>query len=295
MNARLKKTIQTVAGVVAGNAILALAVAAFIVPHGIIMGGATGIGLVIQHYTKLNLSLAILFINGCLFVLGTLILGRRFAVKTIASTFIYPLLLSVMQRIPGIATLTDNEVLAMLYGGVLLGLGIGLVVRVGSSTGGTDIIALVLNKLLHWPVATMLYVVDFVVLALQIVFSDTEQILFGIVNLVLCTLVLNRVMIMGKSQIQLFIISERYLEIKEALLKKNKVGVTMVSIETGYGSETRQGVLCVINNRKLYNTNELIHRIDAQAFITISQINEVKGRGFSLARVEYQDLIHDKK
>ncbi len=285
MSKNWKKYVSTVAGVLSGNAILAFTVAAFIVPNGIIMGGATGIGLAISHYLPVSLSTIIFALNAVLFVLGALVLGKKFAVATIASTFIYPTFLSVMQKIPGIDSLTDNVLLSTLYAGLLVGLGIGLIVRVGSSTGGTDIVALVFNKWFHLPVAVMLYVVDFLILGSQIFFSDTEQIMYGILALMMYTVILNKVMLMGQSQIQLFIISDSYDEIRQRMLEELDAGVTMLHIETGYGKENKKGVLCVIPNRKLYSVKEMIHEIDEKAFITITQINEVRGRGFSMDRV----------
>ena len=280
MSKNWKKYVSTVAGVLSGNAILAFTVAAFIVPNGIIMGGATGIGLAISHYLPVSLSTIIFALNAVLFVLGALVLGKKFAVATIASTFIYPTFLSVMQKIPGIDSLTDNVLLSTLYAGLLVGLGIGLIVRVGSSTGGTDIVALVFNKWFHLPVAALLYVVDFLILGSQIFFSDTEQIMYGILALMMYTVILNKVMLMGQSQIQLFIISDSYDEIRQRMLEELDAGVTMLHIETGYGKENKKGVLCVIPNRKLYSVKEMIHEIDEKAFITITQINEVRGRGF---------------
>lgn len=285
MSKNWKRYVSTVAGVLSGNAILAFTVAAFIVPNGIIMGGATGIGLAISHYLPVSLSTIIFALNAVLFVLGALVLGKKFAVATIASTFIYPTFLSVMQKIPGIDSLTDNVLLSTLYAGLLVGLGIGLIVRVGSSTGGTDIVALVFNKWFHLPVAVMLYVVDFLILGSQIFFSDTEQIMYGILALMMYTVILNKVMLMGQSQIQLFIISDSYDEIRQRMLEELDAGVTMLHIETGYGKENKKGVLCVIPNRKLYSVKEMIHEIDEKAFITITQINEVRGRGFSMDRV----------
>ena len=282
-----QKNLETVLGVLVGNIVLAFTVAAFMVPHGIIMGGATGIGLTISHYLPVQLSLIILIVNACLFLLGAVTLGKKFVITTIASTFLYPACLSVMQAIPGVAELTDNIMLATLYGGALLGLGVGVIVRVGSSTGGTDILALVFNKWFHVSVAVLIYIVDFTVLGAQMLFSDTEQIMYGILALVIETAILNRVMLMGQSQIQLFVISERHEEIRERMLKEQDVGVTMVHVETGYGKEEQKAVLCIIPNRKLYATNEMIHTIDEKAFITISQINEVKGRGFTMERVVY--------
>lgn len=283
----MKKNMKIILGVLAGNAILAIAVAAFVVPHGIIMGGATGIGLAITHYVSMNLSVVIFIINGILFVLGACTLGKKFAFTTIISTFIYPLFLAIAQNIPGIKTLTDNMLLATVYAGLLLGAGIGLVVRQGASTGGTDIVALVFSKFLHGPVAVFMYIVDFIVLGCQIFFSDVEQILYGILTLMLMTMVMNRVVLFGQSQLQLFTVSDKHEEIRERLLKDANVGATMVHIETGYGKEEQKGVLCVIPHRKLYAVNDTIQRIDEKAFTTITQIKEVKGRGFSMERVYY--------
>ena len=284
MEKKWKKNLWTIIGVLAGNLILAFTVSAFMVPHGIIMGGATGIGLTISHYFPIDLSLIIFIVNAILFVLGAVVLGKKFALTTIISTFIYPTFLSVVRQIPGVADMMDNIMLATVYGGALLGLGIGLIVRVGASTGGTDILALVFNKWFHIPVAALLYVVDFTVLGMQVFFSNSEQILYGILALILTTIVLNRVMLMGQSQIQLFIITELYEEVKEKMLKENEAGVTMVHIETGYGKKQQQGVLCVIPKRKLYSVKELVQMVDPKAFITITQINEVRGRGFTLER-----------
>lgn len=284
MKKNWKKSMKTVIGVLLGNTVLAFTVAAFLVPQGIITGGATGIGLTIGHYVSWDLSAIIFVVNVVLFVLGTIVLGKKFALTTLISTFVYPVLLSIMRSIPGITELTDNIMLAALYGGALLGLGIGLVVRVGASTGGTDILALVLHKWFHISLAVFVYIVDFTVLLCQALFSNSEQILYGILVLIVSTIALNRVMLMGQAQIQLFIITEKYEEVKEKLLKEMDAGVTLVHIETGYGARQQKGVLCVIPNRKLYSINQVVQMIDPQAFITITQINEVRGRGFTIER-----------
>ena len=206
----IRKNVTIALGVLAGNAILAFVVAAFVVPHNIIMGGATGIGLSITHFIPMNLSVVIFVVNGILFLLGAATLGRKFAVTTIVSTFVYPVFLAIAQSIPGITELTDNMMLASVYAGLLLGVGIGLVVRQGASTGGTDIIALMLSKYLHGSVAVFMYLVDFAVLGVQVFFSDVEQILYGILTLMIMTMAMNQVVLFGQSQIQLFIISEKY-------------------------------------------------------------------------------------
>ncbi len=284
MKTNWRKSLETIISVLLGNVFLAVAVAAFIVPHGIIMGGATGVALTINHYVDGNLSVVIFIVNMVLFVLGTFVLGKKFALTTLISTIVYPVFLSVVQAVPGITRLTENVMLASLYGGALLGIGIGLVVRVGSSTGGTDILALVFHKWFHLAVAVFMYLVDFTVLLCQAFFSTPEQILYGIFVLAAATMMMNRVVLMGQSQIQLFIVTEKYEEVKEKVLKEIDAGVTMVHIETGYGAKQQKGVLCVIPNRKLYSINQTVQMVDPKAFITITQINEVRGRGFTIER-----------
>ena len=284
MKTNWRKSLETIISVLLGNVFLAVAVAAFIVPHGIIMGGATGVALTINHYVDGNLSVVIFIVNMVLFDLGTFVLGKKFALTTLISTIVYPVFLSVVQAVPGITRLTENVMLASLYGGALLGIGIGLVVRVGSSTGGTDILALVFHKWFHLAVAVFMYLVDFTVLLCQAFFSTPEQILYGIFVLAAATMMMNRVVLMGQSQIQLFIVTEKYEEVKEKVLKEIDAGVTMVHIETGYGAKQQKGVLCVIPNRKLYSINQTVQMVDPKAFITITQINEVRGRGFTIER-----------
>ncbi len=280
-----KNTIKTVLGVLVGNTILAFVVVAFVLPSGLVMGGATGLGLAITHYLpNLELSVVILGINMILFVLGALILGKKFALTTIISTVSYPVMLKLLGYIPGIDRITDNVLLAVIYAGLLLGLGIGIIIRAGASTGGSDILALLMQKGFHIPVAICMYIVDFVIIALQVTFATGEELLYGILALIICTMVLGRVTVMGQAQMQLFIISKHYEVIKQRLLTEMEVGATLVRIETGLLEREESGVLCILPNRKLYDVNRMIHEVDPKAFVTITKINEVRGRGFTLDR-----------
>ena len=281
----MKKHLRTFAGIFAGTVSNALAVAAFIVPNSILIGGSTGISLTLQHAFGLELTVTVFAFNVLFFVLGAWVLGKKFALSTVASTLLYPALLALFQRIPGIDALTENDLLAAIFAGLLLGIGIGLIVRQGASTGGTDILAMVLNKFTHAPVAVLLYVVDFIVLGMQAFFCTSEQILYGVLSLLITTAVMNQVVLFGQAQLQLLIVSEKYEALREKLLRDLDVGVSMIYIETGLGKKRRMAVLCVIPQRKLYAANELIRQIDVNAFTMISRVKEVKGRGFSLERV----------
>lgn len=284
---RVPPFFYTCAAIVLGNLLLAFTVAAFILPQDIIMGGATGIGVVFSRVLPLDTAAIVLILNLMALLLGLVVLGKKFFLATVASSLLYPVFLGLVQRIPGIESLTDNTLLATLFGGGLVGIALGMVMRVGSSTGGTDVINLVLHKWLHLPVSMMVYVTDFVILGGQALLAKPEQVLYGIVLLVVETIALDRVMLLGQSQIQIFIVSAKYEEIRRRILEELQAGATMVCIETGMTNKEQRGVLCVIPPRKLFNAKELIQAVDPNAFLTITQIKEVRGQGFSMERRIY--------
>ena len=269
---------------IVGNTLLAFAVAAFIIPGNIITGGATGIGLLVSRLLQVDAALVVLVFNLAMLVLGGIVLGKKFLISTAAGSIIYPLLLAVFQRIPGIDSLTDNRMLSVLFGGGLIGVAIGTLIRIGSSTGGIDVFNLVVHKWSHITYATVAAATDVVILVAQALFSSIEQILYGILLLAVLTFMLDSVMVMGKAQLQLFVISPQYETIRRRLLEEMDVGVTMMCIQTGYQQQEQQGVMCILPKRRLHAVHELISTIDPNAFITITQIKEVHGEGFSRAR-----------
>lgn len=281
----LKKAAGVCSAILAGNILLGFAVAAFILPSGVIMGGATGVGIVLARFIPLDTAAIVLCVNLMALALGWAVLGWRFVVATIASSLLYPILLGAAQRIPGIDQLTADPLLAALLGGGLVGIAVGLVMRVGSSTGGTDVVNLVLHKWTHIPVSAAVYLTDIVIMGAQALFSDPEQILYGVVLLVVETIALDRVMLLGQSQIQLFVVSSQYEKLRQKCLTELQAGTTMVYIETGRTRTLQRGVLCVIPPRKLYAAQALIQSVDPHAFLTITQIKEVRGQGFSSERI----------
>ena len=281
-----KKWLETCVSILVGNFLLAFAVASFIVPCKMIMGGATGMGLILTRFVPVDTATAVLILNLLALALGLAVLGKAFVLTTVASSLLYPAFLSILQRMPGIDSLTGDPLLAALISGGLVGIAVGLVMRVGSSTGGTDVLNLALHKWTHIPVSVAIYLTDFVILGGQALFSYPEKILYGIVLLVVETIILDRVMLLGQSQIQLFIISRQYEEIRRSCLKELEAGVTMICMETGLTGISQRGVLCVIPSRKLYAAKMLVQSIDPAAFLTITQIREVRGQGFSTERTD---------
>lgn len=285
---KLLHALKPVAAVIAGNIIVAFAIAAFILPKNLIAGGTTGLAIILNHFFGLNISLVVLVFNSLMFIVGAVLLGKKFALTTIMSTIIFPTFLTFFRSLQALQNMTDDILLSAIYAGILCGLGVGLVFRAGASTGGMDIPPLLLNKHFEIPLAVGMYTFDVIFLLIQSLFSNMEQILYGLVMVFLTSMVINKVMVAGTNKMQLFIISKKYEEIKAALLYVQNVGLTMVNVETAFEGVQQQAVLCVVEQRKLPAINELINQIDPFAFVIIGQVHEVAGKGFTLERTHSQ-------
>lgn len=271
--------------VLLGNTIYALGITMFILPNGMITGGSTGLALTFSHYFHMPIPQFVFCFNFVMFILGALVLGKHFALTTLISTFYYPVILGVFQKMPVLETVTDDRMLATICGGIMIGTSIGLVIQAGASTGGMDIPPLVLNKKLGLPVSVLLYVFDCTILLLQITFSNAEQTIYGIVLVLIYSVILDKFLMMGVSQTQVKIISQKYNEINQMVQTQMDRGTTLLQAQTGYLNVEQPIVLTVISNRELVKLNRLVMDIDSKAFIIISHVNEVKGRGFSVKKL----------
>lgn len=281
---RTRELLYHAASLLVGNFLLAFLVEAFIVPHDIIMGGATGIGLCASNLFGLDMAMVVLIFNILALILGAVVLGKAFFLSTVVSSFLYPGLITVVRLFPGIHELSDDILMSSIFAGLLLGLALGIIMRIGSSTGGTDVINLVMHKWTRLPLSVLVYLLDFLIIGVQMFFSDIQHALYGILAALIETIVLDKVMLLGQSQLQIFVISEKYEEIRERILNTLEAGATLMYVETGWTGRQQKGVLCVLPRRKLHAATSLVQSVDPDAFITITQINEVRGQGFTLER-----------
>ena len=268
-----------------GNALYAFAVAAFIIPGSLITGGTTGLALFFHHSLGVPVDVFVTCSNVLMFLLGAAFLGRSFALTTLVSTFFYPLMLALFQRVPTLQHLTDDRLLCAVYAGGLIGLGLGLVLRAGASTGGLDIPPLLLHKKWNVPVAASMYALDFVILLLQMFLSESEEVLYGILLVLLYTLVMDKVLVAGTRQIQVQIVSEKYEELCFAIQTTLDRGVTLLQSVSGHLRRPGMVVLAVLSHRELPRLKRLASEIDPTAFLIVSEVGEVRGRGFSLEKI----------
>lgn len=271
-----------------GNTLYALSVVMFILPNGLLSGGTTGMGITLDHYFSIPIEYFVFVFNGLMFVVGALMLGMKFALTTLVSSFYYPIILGVFKGIPALSHVTEDKMLATVCGGFLIGAGIGIVIRAGASTGGMDIPPLVLNKKFGIPVSASMYVFDFAILIMQMLFSDKEECIYGILMVVIYTFILDKTLLLGTKKMEVKIVSDHSEEITKMILEKVDRGVTLLHAETGYLKKEQKMVMTIVSNRELMVLKQMVQEIDPSAFIIIGHVNEVKGRGFSLDR-EYKN------
>ncbi|MBO5522827.1 MAG: YitT family protein [Roseburia sp.] len=280
MNQVLKRLLETLA-VILGNFLYAFGIAMFILPGGLITGGTTGIALFVNHVTELPVSVFVFVFNAAMFLLGLAVFGWKFAANTIISTFSYPIALEIITRLLGDYRITEDLILCTVFGGICVGGAMGLVLRMGASTGGMDIPPLILKKYFKIPVSRSIYMFDMLILLLQAFKSTGEQILYGLLLIIVYSVVLDKCLMLGTAKMQIKVISNRIEEIRSAVLTDIDRGVTLLNSETGYlGKETRM-LLTVVSMRELSKTEKLIHEVDPEAFVIINRVSEVSGRGFS--------------
>lgn len=279
-----KKTLRNIVGILIGNTIYALAVLLFIVPNGLITGGSTGLAIAANHTFSLPITTFVSIFNLGMFVVGFLVLGKTFALTTLISTFYYPFILSIFEKTIGYTQITSDPLLAALVGGVMIGSAIGIVIKCNASTGGMDIPPLVINKKLGIPVSVSMYVFDFIILLMQVFYTNQEMVLYGLVLVCTYTLVLDKVLMIGQSQTEVMIVSQEYEKINEAIIQKLDRGTTMLKSVTGYMKNEYPVIMTVVSHRELPKLNELVLSMDEHAFMIVSRVNEVKGRGFTFKK-----------
>lgn len=284
----MKKVISDIVLVLLGNAVLAFGYAVFAIPANLIVGGATGIALIIERFSIFNYATIVFFINMAMLVLGFFILGKKFAAGTVLSSFAFPMFLSLFESIPQLQDVSHDVLLCTIYAGICIGLGVGIVFRCGYSTGGMDVPPLIINKKTNISLTFLINIFDTAVLMGQVFFSSFEGILYGIIAVFISTFAMNQIMILGEKNLQVFVISAKYEEIAEGIFKEINRGCTYVNVTTGYLHESQKAVLCVISNRQYPKINELVLSIDPAAFIISNEIHSVKGRGFTLPDIEIE-------
>lgn len=279
-----KQTIMRFILIIIGNILIAFSISTLLLENNIIAGGVSGIGIVLHHYFQLPIAFTVGCINVLLFLLGLIVMGKVFVMTSLISTFLFPLLLEFFENHAFFHGYLNDPLLACILAGCFIGIGIGLILKSNASTGGVDILAIVLHEKMNLPVALVLNCIDISVLVLQMTYNDPTHVIYGIVSVMLSSYMLNQTLIRGTSLIQLVVISDAYQEIKNSILHDLDAGATLLTSEKGYTNQASKLVLSIVPYRKLPLIKEKINQIDPYAFIVVSHVDEVGGKGFTFEK-----------
>ena len=272
--------------VVIGNILYTLSIKLFLLPANLMSCGTTGIALVAEHFLHIPMTSFIFVFNLAMLIVGWLVLGRQFAMTTILSSVLYPLFLEIFNRTIGDIVITENILLNVLFAAMGLGVSLGIVLRAGASTGGMDIPPLILKKFFRIPVSTSLWAFDFCILLAQMAFHPLEDLLHGILLIIVISITLNKTMLLGTSRTEVKIISSKSGEICDAILSQVDRGVTLLHGAGGYSHAETEIILSIVSNYELPKIEQLARSIDPDCFMIISRVSEVWGRGFSYGKGE---------
>ena len=289
------KNVLELGQMIVGNAICAFSVACFALPYNMVVSGVSGIARIVKAGTGVEVAVTVAVLNIAFFIAGALVLGKKFAASTAVGTFAFPFFLGIFQNLEMLQHLVDDPMLAAVCAGVLDGVGLGLVIRIGGSTGGIDIPSIILNKKLGWKTGTVMSAIDIIIFLIQIPVTDTNGIILGILYALIYSVVMNRIILMSQGGVQILIWSSRVDEINERLLQIG-FGTTLFRARGGYLREDKEVICCAASNRTFNQVKRAALSIDSQAFITVTEMNEVSGNGFTmmLADEEYEPVISQR-
>lgn len=269
--------------IVIGNFLLAFSVCAFTLPFNITVGGTTGISIICNNLFQFNLSAVVLIINIICLILGYVFIGKQLVIGSLLSSFLYPLFLSMCQRIPGITSLSHDIILSAIIGGVISGLGVGLAIKAGATIDGLEIISVIINKKLSVPISKSIYIIDTLIMLGQLPFYKFDKVFYGVISAYLLTFMINKVLSYGTTKEQVFIFTKQYELLKNELIK-NDFGVTLFHASSGFKNTEFQVVNTTVFSKELPKIKSIIERVDNMAFVTIHSVSEVRGRGFTLEK-----------
>ncbi len=278
-----KQFVMNMLVIILGNLSIAVATSLFILPFDIIVGGTSGLGVVLKSWFGFNPEIVITIAVWVLFFIGWIFLGKDFALKTLMSTFLYPVFITLFSRLDFFQDLINqvtDPLLATFMGAVLFGLGMGVVYRVGASTGGFDVICLLMKKYLNIKLSIGTLLIDGTIIALGLVSISLQRALYGIVCVAVCSYVIEKITISGTNSYMAHIVSDKAEEINDYLINQLHRGSTLIKAEGGRTKDSKTLIEVVFNEKEYYEIKKNIHKIDKNAFISVYKSINAYGLGF---------------
>ncbi|WP_077624792.1 YitT family protein [Sediminibacillus massiliensis] len=260
-----------------GSFFVAMAFNVFLLPHDVASGGVAGISTITKSLFGWEPSLVQGLLNVPLFIAGVLILGKNFGIKSLVGTILLPFFVFLTKELPAA---TPNPLLGAIFGGMGVGLGLGIVFRGKASTGGIDLAAQILHKFTHLPLGVCVALFDgMIVLTATFVFS-VEEGLYALIGLFVTSRTIDFVQVGLNTSKNVLIVSDHVEEVRKALLEDVDRGVTVLNATGGYTDKERRIIMCVVAQNEFTKLTQIVRRIDPNAFVVAMNATEVLGEGF---------------
>ena len=279
----MKDAIINIVLICLGNLLVAIGVTCFIVPNDILSGGLAGLSVaLLPIFPNLDTTAFISIATIVLFIVGTILLGKGFFIKTLISTISYPFFLNILTMLVQDKVFTDNVVVASIYTGIFMGLGVGIVFRTGSSTGGMDIPALIMEKYLHIPLHIAVLIIDALTVILGITTYSINAALIGLISVYVSSVMIDYAISFGGQKTKsIMVISDHYQEIIKQIDLQLERGSTLLHGQGSYSQKDKEVILCVIDNKQYPKFNIIVKEIDPDAFLIVQEAHEIHGNGFT--------------
>lgn len=254
----------------------------FLIPVDLVAGGVTGVGMILKALSsRWPISLTVFILNTILLLIGWIVLGKKLLIRSIYGTIAFPAILFIFEQFVPVFNIEEDYFIAVMFGGALLGLGFGYVLKYGGTSGGTDIPVKIFYNIFNIPISFSVYLIDGIIVFFgTIVFYDSRGVLVGLYAIVAIAIsgkVADMVVVGGSSKKALQIITDHPTEIKEAIYESVSRGVTEVPILGGYSQAQKTMLVTVITKREYYLVRRVIARIDEAAFVYVTPATEIHG------------------
>ena len=291
---QLFKTVKSYLLMTIGLFIFVFSWTAFLIPHEIAGGGVSGLASVINYATGFDVSYSYLIINAVLLGIGFLILGKAFGFKTIYCIAVAALMFEFLPLIPWVSDIED-KLINSLIGGTMSGIGIGIIFLQGGSTGGTDIVALIIAKYREMSPGRVFIICDLVIIG-SVYFipgKSLEDVIYGYIEMVSFSYVIDMILTGNKQSLQVFIFSSKYAEIADRVSSEMGRGVTALTSMGWYSQSESKMLVVILRKSQLADISAIVKEIDNNAFISVSAVMSVYGQGFD--QIKSGKLLWNKK
>ncbi|MBU5312755.1 YitT family protein [Tissierella carlieri] len=270
--------------IVIGNLLCSLAFNLFFVPNGLLSGGVGGVAIMTQYLTEMPAGISVFLINLPIFVVGVRMIDKKFITYAFISMLVFSSWLTITKDISKYF-IVEDILLGSVFGAVLNGLGMGLMFRNGTCQGGLDVIAAILKRKLNVNIGTGLMMVNTVIITLSSLLFGYKAAMYTLISMYIGYQILDKVQTGFNVQKNVVIVSEKSKELSTAIIEQLHRGVTFLKGQGGYTHEDKNIIYCILTSREIAKLKEIVNEVDPKAFFTITDVVEVKGKGFKSTEI----------